>query len=103
MNNTHDALVELPKYKCHKEVWAFKIGAINLDSDAAKTENRETDGSAIILPEPTISPNPPFYVMVNRNYLTKHKPEIGGYYVRYKDGYESFSPAQAFEEGYDRI
>jgi hypothetical protein len=31
-------------------------------------------------------------------YFTKHQPHIGGYYVLYKDGYESFSPAEAFEE-----
>ena len=36
-------------------------------------------------------------------WLDKHNPAVGGYYVVYKDGYESFSPAQAFEEGYARI
>ena len=30
-------------------------------------------------------------------------PEVGGYYVVHKDGYKSFSPANAFEEGYTRI
>jgi hypothetical protein len=39
-------------------------------------------------------------IPVNAEYLQKHKPRVGGYYVRYADGYESFSPAQAFEEGY---
>lgn len=27
---------------------------------------------------------------------------FGGYYVRYEDGFESWSPAKAFEEGYTR-
>jgi hypothetical protein len=40
---------------------------------------------------------------VDAAYLAKHKPVVGGYYVVYADGYESFSPAQAFEEGYTRI
>jgi len=35
--------------------------------------------------------------------MYKHKPEVGGYYVVYADGYKSFSPAQAFEEGYTRV
>jgi hypothetical protein len=35
--------------------------------------------------------------------MHKHKPQVGGYYVLYKDGYASFSPASAFEEGYDLI
>ena len=30
-------------------------------------------------------------------------PHVGGYYVLYEDGYESFSPAKAFEEGYTRF
>ena len=37
------------------------------------------------------------------NALKKHDPQIGGYYVVYPgDGYKSWSPAQAFEEGYTR-
>lgn len=31
------------------------------------------------------------------------KAEIGGYYVLYADGYASYSPAKAFEEGYTEI
>ncbi len=37
------------------------------------------------------------------DYMRKHQPKIGGYFVVYKDGYKSFSPAEAFEEGYTRI
>ena len=49
MNNLGE--VEMPKYKSHKEVWALKIKEIILDSDLAKEENRDTDGSAIIIPD----------------------------------------------------
>ena len=35
-------------------------------------------------------------------YMTKHAPQVGGYYVLYEDGYASFSPAQPFEAGYVR-
>lgn len=103
MNNYPQASNELPRWKCHKEVWAFKIGAITLDSALAQKENRETDSSAVLLPELTNSPTPPICVHVGRAYLKKHAPAVGGYYVRYKDGYESFSPAEVFEEGYTRI
>lgn len=41
--------------------------------------------------------------VVSAEYLAKHKPVVGGYFVVYVDGYESFSPATAFEEGYTRI
>lgn len=42
-------------------------------------------------------------VTVSEDYVKKHQPKVGGYYVRYEDGYESFSPAEAFEGGYKKI
>jgi hypothetical protein len=36
---------------------------------------------------------------VSGTYMLKHNPTVGGYYVLYEDGYESFSPADAFEKG----
>lgn len=94
-----EASVEMPKYKCHKEVWALKIKEIVRDSDKAREEGRETDGSATITPEE--SGYAPF--KVDAGYMHKHKPEVGGYYVVYADGYQSFSPAAAFEDGYSPI
>lgn len=88
---------QLPRYKCHKEVWALKIA--NIVRDGVGHVNRETDGSAIITPaEEGYAPFP-----VDGNYMWKHKPEVGGYYVVYEDGYKSFSPAKAFEDGYTLI
>lgn len=84
--------VEMPKYRSHKVVWALKIKSIVKDGEG---ENRETDGSAMITPEE--EGYAPF--RVDHEYMHKHKPEVGGYYVVYKDGYKSFSPAVVFEEG----
>jgi hypothetical protein len=83
---------ELPKYQSHKKVWALKIKDI-IDL------NNATDGSRMIVPED--DGYAPF--AVSGDYMTKHEPQIGGYYVQYKDGYQSYSPAQAFEEGYSRV
>ena len=83
---------ELPRYKSHKEVWALQIESIKRDGEG---ENRDSDGSAMITPKE--EGYAPF--KVSADYMHKHKPEVGGYYVVYKDGYESFSPAKAFEEG----
>ena len=41
--------------------------------------------------------------MVSQEYIDKHHPQEGGYYVQYEGGYESYSPAEAFESGYTRI
>ncbi len=96
---SNEAQAEMPKYKCHKEVWALKIASIELDRDRAQAENRETDGSATITPAD--EGYAPF--RVPHEYVHKHKPEAGGYYVVYADGYKSFSPAKAFEDGYTKI
>lgn len=39
-------------------------------------------------------------VVLSARFVKKHDPQPGGYYVAYKDGYKSFSPAEAFESGY---
>ncbi len=85
-----DKLVELPKYKCYKEVWALKIAEIQYHS--------HNKPAATIAPEESGYPN----FEVNIEYLEKHNPQVGGYYVLHEDGYESYSPAQAFENGYTR-
>ena len=40
---------------------------------------------------------------VPAEFVTKHKPQAGGYFVVYDDGYKSYSPAAAFESGYSLI
>jgi hypothetical protein len=90
---------EMPKYQSHKKVWAIKIAKIDKDIDKAKEEDRETDGSAVITP----ADEGYGAFTVDANYMHKHQPEVGGYYVVYQDGYKSFSPAEAFENGYTRL
>lgn len=81
-------LIELPKYQCHKQVWALKI------RDLTMTPR----GYTIIPFEPNY---PPFEV--SKEWVEKHQPKVGGYWVRDEDGYTSFSPAGVFEAGYTLI
>ena len=76
----------MQRYKCHKEVLAAKIEKIEivLDGDAVLTLDGEKRGCSAF-------------------WMKRHNPVVGGYYVEYQDGYASFSPAKAFEEGYTRI
>lgn len=80
--------IELPRYRSHKTVWALKIKSII----------QVTDDDAMIYPEEH-GYDP---VRVDGAYMGKHEPKVGGYYVVYSDGYKSWSPADAFEEGYTR-
>ena len=78
---------ELPKYVCHKQVRAAKIKAIEYD-----------DKGAVITPAECGLGD----IRVGLDFLHRHSPQVGGYFVQYEDGYTSFSPAKAFEEGYTR-
>ena len=80
-----------------KESVIFK--EIVFDEDLANNGNRETDGSAMITPYE--DGHAPF--KVDHQYVHKHKPEVDGYYVVYEGGYESWSPADAFEGGYTKL
>lgn len=81
----------MPRYRSHKQIWALKIKEVSLGAP-------NSVGCAIITPEE--EGFAPFEV--DAEYVRKHKPQAGGYYVVYADGYKSWSPAQAFEEGYTR-
>ena len=93
MHDEQAAAAEMPRYKCHKEVWALKIKEIK----------RVPSGNATVTH--TIVPADEGYAPfeVNPEYIGKHNPAAGGYYVVYADGYISYSPARAFEEGYTRV
>ena len=69
-------------YQSHKQVRAFKIANILNRRTVAPVLKGESDE-----------------VTVDSNYMRKHNPLVGGYYVLYKSGYESWSPADEFEEG----
>jgi hypothetical protein len=79
----------LPRYRCHKIVSAFQIGAITLPHG---------DNALLTPTDPLLDP-----VEVSPGWLRAHPAEVGGYYVVYEDGYTSYSPAAAFESGYTRI
>jgi len=86
----------MPQYQSIKKVWALKMETIVFDADLAKKENRETDGTAIF----TAEEQGFALIKLPAEFVSKHNPKAGGYYVTYKDGYQSWSPADAFEEGY---
>jgi len=83
---------EMPEYVCHKRVKALKIASIEGLENGALRITPVEDGYA------------PFEV--ESKYIPLHdpaRPQIGWYFVVYDNGYKSFSPADAFENGYTRI
>lgn len=80
--------MSLPRYSSHKIVRAAKISSIGPDTNGTHNLN-------LRLPNGDIQS-----YGVSPDYVKKHEPKVGGYLVVYEDGYESWSPADAFEQGY---
>lgn len=85
---------QLPGWQCHKEVWGDRIreilpltpGAPSVPDDAGI--RWYLDCGAVIT--------------VTTDLIARGAPVVGDYYVQYADGYKSWSPAKAFEDGYTR-
>lgn len=87
-----EVVINLPRYKCHKEVKAARI---------KKVYRKSTLNSPRLIV--ILSDGGEWPVPVSTDYMAKHKPYEGGYYVEYEDGYASFSPPEPFESGYTLI
>lgn len=84
-------ITNMARYVCHKNVDAGKITSIEPGLDGGRLIHYQ-DASG-----------QPAWVMMSWSWWDKHRPMVGGYLVQYRDGYTSYSPAQAFEEGYTRV
>ena len=64
----------MPLYKCHKQVNALLIKYVIFNDDGSGTITPYDDEFSEF--------------DVSAEYMNKHKPENGGYYVCYADGYK---------------
>lgn len=79
------AAAQMPRYQSHKRVWALKIAAV--------------DGHRITPADRGFAP-----VDCPAEMFARGTPKPGDYLVQYEgDGYRSFSPGKAFEEGYTAL
>lgn len=81
---------EFPQYKCSKIVGGLKITRIEEYSDSRSILYFDEDEGY----DP--------YTVTNE-WVAGKKAVVGGYLVKYDDGYLSFSPQVQFENGYTRI
>jgi hypothetical protein len=79
-------VLKLPRWKCHKIVEADKIKSITYDREGLRWH---LEGGTVVAISPQI--------------ISRGEPKTGDYYVVYEDGYISWSPKKAFEEGYTRM
>jgi hypothetical protein len=85
-------MTDLPKWRSHKIVQADKI------------DHRRTSGTLVLESGAEIDLLDMAHADLGKRLDAMMPMQLsGGYYVRYEDGYESWSPAKAFEEGYTRV
>lgn len=87
----------LRSYRCHKVVQAAKIQSIEIHPTEYKSYPTEY---ATLWFGPSSGAD---FFNVTPDWLKRHDPKSGGYFVRYEDGVESFSPAKDFEDRYTLI
>ena len=81
---------DLPCYVSHKRVHALKIAAIEIHEDKSATIAPADKGYGSLKTKPRWAER------------WAGSEDDKGYYVLYADGFASWSPTKAFEEGYTR-
>ena len=80
---------DAPNYLCTKQVRALKIKSVELRKDRLPYHG-------------VLTPERDNYmeIWVSDQFIERHNPQPGDYFVLYKDGYTSISPPEPFEKGY---
>ena len=93
MTENDNIVALMPEYKCHKKVRALKIKSVY-----PKMNHGRCIEVVLFFEEEGIAA-----MTLSGDYNRRFEPKAGGYFIKYEDGYESFSPAEAFESGYTLI
>lgn len=83
------AAIEMPRYTCHKKVWALRIKRVDYHDDKWWITPQDEGYAKFEAPDGWAA-------------RFKGTPDDRGVYVVYPDGYASWSPTKAFDEGYTR-
>lgn len=80
---------EMPKYKCHKEIWALKIKRVEISSASAEIYELIFESEDV-----QYAPRE-----VPAKYIEEYNPQPGGYFI-IERGCASYSSGDVFEEDY---
>lgn len=90
-------------WMCHKVVAAGKIVEVIFGErahEANTTPVKFPEALRIMTADGTPAETP---VCPGDKFFARGTPSVGDYYVVYEDGYTSWSPAKAFEDGYEKV
>jgi len=85
----------MPRYTAHAEVSALKIGQVIVHDPPP---GMPVAGGFLFFDDSSFG-----HIEVDVDFLKKHNPQPGGYYVVLANGARTFMPAAAFEEAYTKI
>ena len=79
-------MADWPSYRCHRFVQALKIAEVNVDAAS----------------QVWLVPDDRAYgeFRVDGEFVVKHKPAPGGYFVRFDHSHESWASEDLFENGF---
>lgn len=80
----------MPLYKSHKQVQALEIKTIEHQGFDTEITYSDTSYENIVFKVPP-------------EMKVRYVPKAGDFHVFYEDGYSSFSPRQAFIDGYAKV
>jgi len=86
---------QMPRYICHKRVWALEIASVGNYSYTQEPTPNHALVREVCFADQTNAKIPD---EVFRRYV----PQPGDFYIVYEDGYKSFSPRKQFLDGYVR-
>ena len=89
--NQNAGQTPMPRYESHKRVWALKIEKVHADEHG--------QGVALVFENKSFG----LRAFTADQLKNRPEPKAGMYMVQYEDGYISFSPGKAFEEGYTLV
>lgn len=78
----------LDRYRSHREIWALQITGV------CRAESRD-----LCILEFQEAP----VIELTLDWYRAYGPEVGGYFMRYSDGYESYLGRKAFEEQFTLV
>lgn len=90
------AAVELPRYRCHKEVEALKIKQIEIREPQ---DPMHSDQEVWIIP----ADEDQEAFKVEWEFVNRFKPEAGMYWVKSAEGHEGALPAELFDKEFSRL
>lgn len=88
---------QMPLYQCHKQVRALKIKEI-IKKPVSLGEHYNGFTYDLVFEDQDF---PPY--TITAQFMKRSHCKVGGYFIQYEDGYLSYSPAEAFEDGYTRL